>query len=465
MKIIALTSLLTATTLAGDHILRETPFVTTLSVETIFIPTSTTIVQIEPKEWSRFVVKKAIEHGSIVKQGDILITCDREEYDKKLTETKKDVRARKIALEKSKRELSDLELTTPRSLEGQRIAFQEAKESLDYFTRVGRDLEERGAAQMLEAAKMSLAYVEEELKQLLKMYEEDGVTEETEEIILTRQRIALKKAKFGLVRAEQSYKWSMEKTIPRKAIDLQRKHDSAHLKYETAKLTLPLTLEQKRIAVEKAIQGDNEADEKLADMEKDTALFTVTAPTDGMVYYGGIENGFWSGSGAEKFLTEKGSLPSEAPLMTIITPDSSFILQTSVDQEQRLQLAVGNTATVSVAGLTGQEFSAKVNKLALVPNGAGKYPLSLSVELPTDSPVAAGMKGKVTIVTYRNNKALTVPSSAISKQEGISIVKVKQADGKSESREVTIGKSANGITEILSGLTVDQCIITPDAQK
>ena len=465
MKTIALTSLLIGSAMAGEHIVQESAFETSLSVDATFIPTKTTIVQIEPEEWSSFTVQEAAEHGASVKQGDVLITCDREGYDEKLAEMKEGVRARKLALEKSQRELTDLELTTPRSLEGERIAFQQAKESLDYFTRLGRDLEERGHDQNLESATMSLAYVKEELKQLLKMYEEDGVTEETEEIILKRQRIALKKATFGLERAKASHKWAMEKTIPRKAVDLQRKHDAALLKYETAKLTLPRTLELKRIAVAKAIKADKEADEKLAGTEKDSAFFTIKAPVDGMVYYGRIKDGTWSATGAEKFLAEKGSLPSEAPLMTIIAPDSTFTLHSSVSQEQRLQLAVDNTAKVTVAGLAGQEFPAKLIKLALVPNGAGKYPVELSVELPADSPIATGMSGKVSIVTYRNEKALTVPSRAISKEGGKSVVKVKQADGKSESREVTTGKSAYGKTEILSGLEIDQVILVPAAQK
>lgn len=465
MKPIALSLLLLATASAGEYHIKESLFETTLAINATFIPTQVTTVQIEPEEWSSFIVQEAKDHGSLVKKGDILITCKREDYDEKLAETKKNVRSRKLNLEKLKHELTDLEVTTPRNLEDERIAFQQVKESLDYFTRVGRDLEERGANQTLESAKMSLEYVEEELKQLLKMYEADGVTEETEEIILKRQRIALKKAKFALVRAEQSHKWTTEKTIPRKAIDLQRKHDTALLKYETAKLALPRALELKQIAVEQAIKADKEADEKLANMEKDTALFAITAPAHGTVYYGGIQNGTWSAADAEKFLTQKGTLPGETPLMTIIAADTTYTLNASVSQEQRLQLAVGNTATVTVPGFTGSELFAKLDELDLFPNSSGKYPLSLSIELPADSPIATGMTGKVTITTYRNEKALTVPSTAISKKDGQSIVKVKQADGKNEAREVTTGKSVHGKTEILSGLAVDQIVLIPDLQK
>lgn len=465
MKNLALSSLLIASLHAAEHTIKESNFETSLSLDVTLIPTKTTVIQIEPEEWSDFVVQEVVEHGSTVKAGDILVKCDREDYDEKLADANKAVRSRKLNLDKVQRELADLELTTPRSLEGERLACLQAKETLDYFNRVGRDLEERVAKERLDSAKMSLEYVQEELKQLLMMYEEDGVTEDTEEIILKRQRIALKRAKFGLERAELGHKWSMEKTIPRKAVDLQRKYDSALLKYETAKLSLPRALELKKIAVEKAIKADKEADEKLAKMKAATEFFTVKAPSDGMIYFGEIKESSWSASGADQFLKEDGKLPTETPLLSIIATDTTFSLHSSTGQADRLKMNEGNTATVTFTGLDNQEFDAQLIKLALVPDASGKYPVSFSITLPKDSPLVTGMSGKANVINYQNASALTVPASAISKENGKSIVKVKLADGKSESREVQAGKSSDGNTEILSGLEVDQVVIIPDTKK
>lgn len=469
MKSIVLTTLFTATNALtaapSELIVKEAPFETSLSVDATFIPSNTTIVQIDPEEWSNYRVIKCVAHGSSVKKGDLLISCDREDYDEKIAAVQKETRARKIALAKTKRELVDLELSTPHALESEQITYQYAKEALDHFNQVGRELENRQADQSLESSKMTLKYIEEELKQLLKMYEEDGVTEETEEIILQRQRIAVERATFSYERAQKTHKWAKEKTIPRKALDLKRKHDAALLKYETAKLNLPRTLEQKKISVEKAIKADQDADKKLTQLKKDAAFFTISAPTDGTVYYGGIKEGIWSGGGAEKFLAEKGTLPIEAPLLTIIAPNSTFNLHTKVGQEQRLQLALGNTGVATVAGLAGQTFPSEITQISTAPDTTKKFALALSVALPNKLPIATGMTGTVNIVTYFNEKALTIPTSAISSHNGKSHIKVKLANGKSESREIVLGKSAKGRTEILSGLTNDQVILVPDAKK
>jgi HlyD family secretion protein len=448
---------------AGEHTVQESVFEKTVDLEATFLPTEATVLKIDPQQWSSYLIQQLIDHGSIVKKGDILIKCDPEDYQKHLAETEKGVAARKIVLARSERELADLEITTPRALEQQRDGLERAKESLDYFTNTGRALEEETSRERLDSAERSLSYNEEELKQLLKMYEEDGVTEETEEIILKRQRSSVKSAKFALKRTKVSTAWYLEKTIPHKAIDLQTAFDSSTLAFETAKLNLPRILEEKRLSVAKAKRNDAIADEKLAKLKGDASFFTVTAPADGTVYYGKIDQGSWSLGQTAKFLMENGSLPVKSALMTFVPAAAPLSLYSSIGQDKRLLLKVGNAATATVDGLIDQEFTAQLTQLDQIPNGEGNYKTSFSVKLPIDSPILGGMKGKIAVVTYRNEKALTVPTSAITKKDGKSTVEVKLADGKNESREITTGQSTDGNTEVLTGLTVDQVVLTPES--
>ncbi|HCU87099.1 MAG TPA: HlyD family secretion protein, partial [Verrucomicrobiales bacterium] len=61
----------------------------------------------------------------------------------------------------------------------------------------------------------SLAYAEEELKQLKKMYAADDITEETEEIILQRATHAVNRAKHFLERSESTAANTLTATLPR----------------------------------------------------------------------------------------------------------------------------------------------------------------------------------------------------------------------------------------------------------
>lgn len=459
-----LATLLCFPVFAGEHTVKSEPFKTSFTVEGRFLPTEATVLAIEPKQWSSFVIAGLVDHGSSVKKGDILIAFEREDFDKALAEGRKEALSRKLQLAMAQRELGDLELSTPRLLAAEKLKFERNKESLDYFTKTGRALEEEEAAERLDSSKRQLSYVEEELKQLLKMYEEDGVTEETEEIILTRQRSSVKSAQFNLKRAELSTTWSLEKTIPRKAVDLQADFEAASLAYETATINLPRTLELKRLGVAKALRDDAEGDRKLKELEADGAFLTVTAPAAGLVYYGEIRNGDWSVGNAPKFLVENGTAPGKTSLMTLVPAAGPLALYADLDQSQRLRLPVDAKGTAEVTGLPDSAYPVEVSALEVAPDVDGNFALKLTVTLPETSPVVGGMKAQATLVTYENEAAIVVPKATVITEDGKSTVKVKMADGKDETRVVKIGHRNDDMVEILEGLTADQVVLIPDAE-
>ena len=79
---------------------------------------------------------------------------------------------------------------------------KQVQEDLNFYRKTQLPHKKESAEAALESAKDSLSYVEEELKQLKKMYEADDLTEETEEIILKRAQASVERAKFTLKGAE-----------------------------------------------------------------------------------------------------------------------------------------------------------------------------------------------------------------------------------------------------------------------
>lgn len=457
-----LSALLMSAVSGGEFTIKSEPLETTLKLDATFLPSETSVFQIESKQWSQFVISGLVEHGSVVKKGEVVLAFEAEDYQRKLTESQAAAKERKIALAKTERELADLKLTTPHTLEGLKLAHDRAKESLDYHTKTGKTLAEEDAREDLARAKRSLSYQEEELKQLLKMYEEDGTIEETEEIILTRQRASVQSAQFSLKKTEQSTQWALEKTIPRQSVDLQRAYDEALLAYETGKLNLPRTLEQKALSVAQAKREDAKADQDLAELEADGRFFTLLAPSDGVIYYGEIDDTAWAIGNTDKFLFKAGTAPSQTALMTLIPAGSPLILRGSAGQSERLKLPSTAKGTASVEGLEGSAYPVETSSIDLAPNAGGQYDIDLKVELPKDSPIVAGMKAKAELITYRNENAITVPEAAVSTSGGTSTIKLKMADGKHETHEVKTGKTVNGQVEILAGLEIDQVILVPD---
>ncbi len=466
MKTIAIaTTFLTGNLLAGDHVVKTEPFKASISLDVSFLPESPTVIQLEPKEWSQFVVTDVVKHGASVKAGDTLISFEKEDYERALTEAKASLKIQELQLTTTKRELADLEITTKRSLAELQLKNDEAKDALDYFNGTSKALEIEGANESLKGAKRRLEYQQEELKQLLAMYKEDGVTEETEEIILIRQRAAVDGFKYRLKVAEAETKRTIETLIPRKAEQLQRNFDKAALSLATGKVALPNALEQKRINVQKAERAYALASKKFTDLQADSKQLTLKSPADGVVYYGEINDTAWNIGNAAKVLAKNKNAPTKTPLLSLVTNKAKLFTYGSVTQMDRLNIPANAKGTLTVEGLENTEIPATLTNLSATPNASGKYDASIAVDLPTNSPVITGMKGKVALTTYHNENAIVLPKSAISTKDGRSTVTVKLADGKTEIREIKTGQRSNGKVLILSGLEVDQVVILPEPKK
>lgn len=466
MKLPVFLSILSTLPVTADELTIEAgPLETTLELEATVYPEEPKVIRLEPKQWSKFVIESAVAHGTPVTKEDVILAFEADEYLRHLEESKEAAKGRKIALSKLERELADLETTTTHALEGLKLAHDRAKEALDYFTNSGRALQVESAKQSLDRAKRSLSYQEEELQQLLKMYEEDGITEETEEIILKRQRAAVETAKFALKKATEDTQWTLEKTIPRRAVDFRRAFEQAKLAYETGQLNLPRTLEEKKLEVAKAQRAEARAAQDLLELEGDGSLLVIKAPADGVIYHGEVTPESWSLGGTAKFLFKAGTAPVDTALMSLVPASSSFVLHGKTGQADFLELETGLKGTATIEGLSESQFPVEVTSLSAAPESDGKYGVGTTLTTPDGTPLLAGMKATVTLVTYRNEEAIAVPKTALIRKDGKTMVKLKMADGKHELRTIKTGRQSGDRVEVLSGLEIDQVILTSNDGK
>ena len=92
----------------------------------------------------------------------------------------------------------ELEQSTPLSLASRKRSKEQSEEDLAYFEKTDRTHREKAAKQNLKRSTDYLSYAKEELEQLQKMYAADDLTEETEEIILTRAKNSVASAQFRM---------------------------------------------------------------------------------------------------------------------------------------------------------------------------------------------------------------------------------------------------------------------------
>jgi multidrug resistance efflux pump len=427
-------------------------------------------VSIRPKAWtSPLVVGRAIELGTPVKKGDILVELDRENIDKAIADAEVENTLTELALKQATEELPILEKALPIDLAAADRSKSQADEDLKRFVEIDRPHSLKQADFSVKRATEYLEYSKEELRQLEKMYRSKDLTEETEEIILRRQRFQVENSEFSLKEAELHRDQTLKVDLPRQE---QRVRESAvrqTIDLEKARAMLPLSLNQKRLTLAKLGHDRTKATEKLADLRRDRDAMTIHATADGLVYYGQCDRGHWTTAAAMSSKLRKGGIiqPDEV-LITIVAP-RPLAIRAGVDEKDLAAL----TQRTELKGVVTPAFDpdrrlpGRLTSIVSVPREAGKFEAVIAVE-PADDLAALkpGMACSIKLVPYRKTDALTVPSTAVfeddSEDTPVHYVYLAKADREARypKRLVTTGKTANSRTEIKNGLAEGDEILT-----
>ncbi len=456
-----LPALLVTATHAGELTLEAKPFTVSHSLKATALPDTVVPIRLDAKAWEKFEIVSIADHGSAIKKGEPLIVFKTDEVDRKIADTKQALTAAELGLAQAELDLATLEKTVPEQLLRLERGAKVAAEELAYFQETRLNAEKEEADQDLKRQKQLLASYQEELKQLLKMYEADDITEETEEIILKKQRDSVEYAEFGLRMETLNHKRTHTVSLPRELLTLTEKSDDTALQLSKAKADLPRSLELKKIEVEKLKTSLKRQREELGDLELDRKIFEINAPADGLFYHGTIENGAWVTGEILKVLIPKSAVPVGKNLASFIPASSKLVIESFASQTDAEALAKGATGFAVLAGKEDVLIPVTLSKSSEIPNPQGTYPTTFTAEWPKSLSPVAGQSLDVKIISYTNEKAIAIPTKALELGAKGWTIEVKLADGKTERRVVTRGKANSELTEITTGAESGQVVIVP----
>jgi len=121
----------------------------------------------------------------------------------------------------------------------------------------------------------------------------------------------------------------------------------------------------------------------------------------------------------------------------------------------------GQKATIKLDSLPEKTFSGKVvsvDRLGTTSSGVTNYPVIIQFDTSSDE-VLPNMAASANIIIEAKDNVLVVPSSAIQKQNGQSVVTVLE-NGKERQKVVEVGISSETQTEIVSGVSEGEVVIT-----
>ncbi|MDA8909061.1 HlyD family efflux transporter periplasmic adaptor subunit [bacterium] len=435
------------------HKVEKGPIVVTVKVSGILEGKKSTPLAMDLLRWADLLVVKSVPHGTEVKKGNVLVELDTRTLRKKIEELEMGMPLKHLDLEAARLNLETLQKTTPIALEKARKAKMQAEEDFAYFEDVSRPMREKDAEQDVKQVREYLAYAEEELNQLRKMYEADDLTEETEEIILRRAENTVNDYRWMLEQSEERSRRTLNTLIPREHESLQRSLLETQLNWRANEKSLPDALKKAELEFRAKTHEMVESEKSLEEHRRDLDALTVRAPHDGIVYLGMSQRGKWTtASTVERKLIPGGKLTMREIFMTVVDPSNPELIL-SISENQLADLEVGQAAAVKLTSDPEAEISGKVASLSRVPYADNTF--SGVIQLSKGDPDAVlfpGMKAEAEITVYKNPGALLIPSKAVKKEGEKEIVTLK---GGAE-RVIETGRASDGNVEVLKGLKVGE---------
>ena len=447
---------------APTHTVKAEPFVQKVKVSGTVQGTRETPVELNLKRWSDLTVVRAAAHGSPVKAGEVIIELETKDLAKKIGELKRLLPSQELDLAAVELELDKAEKVTPLSLEKAMRDKMQAEQDLAHFEDKDRPMQERAAREDVKEITESLAYAQEELNQLKKMYEKDNLTEETEEIILRRAENTVGRYQWMLEQTAARTGRTLDVMLPRTHESLKRSLEMRQIEWRAGEKAMRDGLAKLRLSTAAKRREMEETRKALAEHEEDLAAMRVTAPHDGIVYYGMSQRAKWTtASLVDRKLIPGGKLSMREIVMTIVDPAKVRVLL-SLTEEQLQDLAEGQKGVCQVKWKPDFKFSATLESILYVPYADKTFDAVLSLKTPKEAPaLLPGMSADAEIVVYEKADALLLPKGAIKKEGEREVVTL--ADGKAMT--VKTGRAEGDRVEILEGLKAGAVVRLPEVKK
>ncbi len=167
-----------------------------------------------------------------------------------------------------------------------------------------------------------------------------------------------------------------------------------------------------------------------------------------------------AGKVAKDDITVGAMSSANAPVITI--SNDNLEIDTNIPEIDLPEAKVGGTANITLDAFgTSQIFPATIVSIDLAPstvNGVSVYGAKLKF-VNNDGRIMPGMTANITLISQTHTNAITVPKSAVIKNNGQYFVVLDNGNGNRQSQAVSIGLHDDNNIEILSGLKAGEKVL------
>lgn len=224
--------------------------------------------------------------------------------------------------------------------------------------------------------------------------------------------------------------------------------DNANNAAEQARINAESTVRQAELAV---TQAETNAASTLHTLEDNLDTMkdllddtTVKAPIAGVV---------------SALSLTKGSMATPQMAVCTVSEEGNARVSLAVSEAVQRYLAPGDEVQVTIASLSSDPFAATIRSVSPSPSQVTSL-YDVSIDLPEGIEATNGMFADVTVKTERHDGAVLVPTEAILSDGTESYVFIVNADLTAARAVVTTGLIGSSQTEITSGLSGGEQVVT-----
>lgn len=188
---------------------------------------------------------------------------------------------------------------------------------------------------------------------------------------------------------------------------------------------------------------------------------TITAPRSGVIVKKYVEKGSIIAAARSSF----GGSGSGVTIVDI-ADNTRMMAQVNVDETDIAQIKMHQKVDVAVDAFPGRKYQGVVTKIApqaIVDQNVTTIPVTVEIENPSKQ-LKPQMNATCDFIIARKNNAVMVPAEAITEAPEGSTVTVINKDGIQETRKVKVGIMGNDQTEIVSGISAGETVVTAIVQ-
>ena len=348
---------------------------------------NTKSISFSPKGTSDIFLLGIMPQGSSVKKGESVAQADFRILDNSIEDYERAIKSKNL-------EVLKLRYALDQQKERSALALQKYQTALTRTEEDQKDFLEKRKARMLaeeeervNKALRHMSYKQEELNQLTKMYKDDQVAEETEEIILKRLKNELGESEFAVQGAKLVAELAKLRNIHRLG------EDYATAVKEQARKQADFDLEQKKIALTEAEVSLRRLQNKYNELKADREMASFKAPENGILLYGGYVADKWVAIPVAEKLKPGGKLGAFDKIATIVPPDSELIVQATLPDSTATP-KVGETVVIKI---TNMQIPGVITEASPIPGADGKRRIIITPKVPASQIFAPGLPVQVTI--------------------------------------------------------------------